>query len=112
MIVLTILGADNDEQRAVEDFRRRLISAEMNAVAEIMAMCFAFLPHAHSGNPLPPYSFTMKMVVLFIPFLRDNIKIGKTEPKQLSDFRPIWKDYCTKVLGADRIRTSSHQADI
>jgi hypothetical protein len=111
MIVLTILGADNDEQRAVEAFRRRLISAEMNAVAEIMAMCFAFLPHAYCGNPLPPYSFTLKMV-LFIPFLRDNIKIGKTEPKQLSDFKTIWKDYRTKVLGVDRIRTSSHQADI
>jgi hypothetical protein len=98
MLVFTVLGGDNDEQRAVEAFRRRLIAAEMNAVAEIMAVCFMVPFYAHRRNCLPPYSFAMKMVVLFIPFLRENIKIGKTEPKQLSDFTPIWKDYSTKVL--------------
>jgi hypothetical protein len=97
--VFTLLGPEHDEQRAIEDFRRRLIAVEMNAVAEIMAVCSLFRFCAHRHSQLPPYSFTMKMIVLFIPFLRENIKIGKTEPKQLSDFTPIWKDYWTKVVG-------------
>ena len=99
MIVFTLIGADNAEQRAIEAFLTRLTAAEMNAVVEIMAECFIFLFSAHSGNCWPPYSFAIKMVVLFIPFLRDNITIGKSEPKQLSDFTPIWKDYWTEVLG-------------
>lgn len=87
-------GKENPDN-GVERFHKCLVEAELDTVAEIMAECFIFV----FGTCWPPYSFILKLITLFIPFLNSNISISKVTPKRLSEFLPIWRDYWKHLLG-------------
>ena len=82
-------------QPSAQRFIARVSEAEETALAKILSTCF----QPYGGAAHPPYSFILKGLKDFVPFLRQNVKLDIDTRKSMSDFEKNLRDIWKQTLG-------------
>jgi hypothetical protein len=83
---------------------KRLVVAEEEAVKMILFECL-WWHHDDSNSIIPPYSYILKSLALFIAFMRENVRSDGDSPMSdfMSGLREYWKMTFGMLLGRDRL---------